>query len=72
MSDKQKISAILSVVLTAIVALLAVFGYHVTIVQPQITALEAGQAELVQAGAAVPLSGEAPAFTCPAASAPAR
>jgi hypothetical protein len=42
-ADKQKISAVLSVVLTAVIALLAVFGYHVTIVQPGLTALEAAQ-----------------------------
>lgn len=41
MDDKQKISAILTVVLTAVVALLAVFGYDVRVIQPRETLLSA-------------------------------
>jgi hypothetical protein len=40
MSDKQK-TALISIALSAIVAVLAVFGYNVVVVQPQIAALEA-------------------------------
>ena len=39
MDDKQKISAILTVILTAVVALLAVFGYDVRVIQPRETTL---------------------------------
>jgi hypothetical protein len=39
MDDKQKISAILTVILTALVALLAVFGYDVKVIQPRETNL---------------------------------
>lgn len=38
MTDKQK-TAVISIVLSAVVALLAVFGYNVVVVQPQIAAL---------------------------------
>ncbi len=44
MSDKQK-TALISIALSAIVAVLAVFGYNVVVVQPQIAALEAQVAE---------------------------
>lgn len=39
MSDKQK-TALISIVLSAVVAVLAVFGYNVVVVQPQIAELE--------------------------------
>ena len=64
MSDKQKVSAILSVILTAVVALLAVFGYHVTIVTPEITALEAAT---LGEGRAPALTLDAGACACPCA-----
>jgi hypothetical protein len=35
MDDKQKVSAILTVILTAVLALLAVYGYDVKVIQPR-------------------------------------
>lgn len=40
MSQQQK-SAVISIVLSAVIALLAVFGYNIVVVQPQVDALEA-------------------------------
>ena len=43
MDDKQKVSAILTVILTALVALLAVFGYDVKVIQPREAVLSAAR-----------------------------
>lgn len=45
--DKQKVSAILSVLLTAVLAILAVFGYDVKIIQPREEMLSLGPAHLL-------------------------
>ena len=39
--DKETVGRILSVVLSALLALLSVFGYHVVVVQPQLQAAAA-------------------------------
>ena len=57
MSDKQK-TAVLSIVLSAVVALLSVFGYNVIVVQPQMEALS--QQVHVMELAVVRLAVEAP------------
>jgi hypothetical protein len=40
--DKGKISAVVSIVLSALIAIAAVFGYNILVVQPQFAELEAG------------------------------
>lgn len=47
MSDKQK-TALISIGLSAVVAVLAVFGYNVMVVQPEVAALNAQIAQLEQ------------------------
>lgn len=47
MSDKQK-TALISIALSAIVAVLAVFGYNVVVVQPEVAALNAQIDQLQQ------------------------
>lgn len=39
MDKKRIIEAVVSIVLSALIALLSVFGYHVTVVEPQISAI---------------------------------
>lgn len=51
--DKQKFSKLLSVILTAAIAILAVLGYDVTTVQPQFESLQVGMAESGVASRAV-------------------
>jgi len=44
--EKSTVSMIASIVLTAVIALLAVFGYNIAVVQPQLEALQASVEQL--------------------------
>jgi len=39
--DKDKLSRLISIVLSAVLAVLATFGYHIVVVQPQLQAAAA-------------------------------
>ena len=44
--DKDKLSRLISIVLSAVLAVLATFGYHIVVVQPQLQAVASAMSQM--------------------------